>query len=225
MKKIVVLGLMCLLVFFGTVNADSSKGNNFIANGRIINGLRIFTSNDVESGKLLAFRGDYVRIEIGSDTVKEFSIDSLKIKHNFPKDKSGKKYFKLKKTGKFEYKFSDQKGFIEISEYKQANYKAVSADEGKETIKNISPFILDVRTSREYNFGHIEGAALMPVQVIQTEYKKLEQYKNSPVFIYCASGNRSTVASKILIEKGFSNIYNLRYGIKGWVRAGFKIVK
>ncbi len=225
MKKIVVLGLMGLMVFFGTVNADSSKGNNFIANGRIINGLRVFSSNDVESGKLFAFRGDYVRIDVGSDTVKEFSIDSLKIKHNFPNDKSGKKYFKLKKTGKFDYTFSSQKGSIEISEYKQANYKAVSAEEGAQIIKNITPFILDVRTPREYNKGHIEGAVLLPVQVLQTEYKKLEQYRNMPLFIYCASGNRSTVASRILIEKGFSNIYNLRHGIKGWNRAGFKIVK
>jgi rhodanese-related sulfurtransferase len=33
------------------------------------------------------------------------------------------------------------------------------------------------------------------------------------ILIYCATGNRSTVAAKILTASGFNQIANLRYGI------------
>ena len=34
--------------------------------------------------------------------------------------------------------------------------------------------------------------------------------------VYCATGNHSAVASKILIDKGFKKICNTRYGILNW---------
>lgn len=198
--------------------SESSKG-------KIVNGLRVYTLADLNSTKLSAYRGDYVKINVDSGTSVTFAIDSLNITHTFPLDSSKKAYFKLKKTGKFNYKANDIEGIITIEEYSQPNYKAVSPQEGAKIIKNISPLILDVRTEPEFKSGHLENAKLIPVQVIQKEYTKIEEYKEKPIFIYCASGNRSTVASRILIEKGFTNIYNLRPGISGWYRAGLKIVK
>lgn len=232
MKRFFIV-LTLLMVIFGcesesktqeTKKVDVPKKTKSFGTGRIENGLRLFTSEEAGSGSLEAYRGDYVKILVEGD-LKEFTIDSLKIAHTFPEDKSNKAYFKLKQTGEFAYKFGEIQGSIVIKEYSQPNYKAVSAKEGAEIIKNISPFILDVRTLGEYNSGHIEGATLLPVQVIQREYTKLLEHKEKPIFIYCASGNRSTVAARILIENGFTNIYNLRPGISGWYRAGLKIVK
>lgn len=231
--KFFMLAIM-FLAFLGCEKTDNKKTPNntkpistvkksLSGEGKIIDGLRVYTSEEVKTGKLSAFRGDYVKIIAENSTL--FSIDSLSIIHTFPEDKSGKAYFKLKQTGEFSYKFGEVEGKITITEYSQPNYKAVSAEEGAKIIENISPLILDVRTDGEFKAGHLENAMLIPVQVIQKDYVKIEEYKEKPIFIYCASGNRSTVASRILIEKGFTNIYNLRPGISGWARAGLKIVK
>jgi len=75
---------------------------------------------------------------------------------------------------------------------------------------------LDVRTHGEYKAGHIENATLIPVQELQSRIKELAEYKNQDILIYCATGNRSTVASKILIDDGFNRIINMRHGIYGW---------
>jgi rhodanese-related sulfurtransferase len=50
-------------------------------------------------------------------------------------------------------------------------------------------------------------------------------YRNQDVLIYCATGNRSTVAAKILIDHGFKRIFNLRQGISGWEREQYPVVK
>lgn len=223
-----------LFIFFGCANSDSEPKNSShkvvtkkesVVTGKIINGLRVYKPNEVLSGKLNAYRGDYIKIETDSSNPITFSIDTLKISHTFPFDESGKAYFKLKQTGIFDYKANDKVGKIEIIEYSQPNYKAVSAAEGAKIIENISPLILDVRTPQEYAAGHLENSKLIPVQVIQTEFKQILEYKDKPVFIYCASGNRSTVAARILINNGFTNIFNLSTGISGWAREGLKIVK
>lgn len=49
--------------------------------------------------------------------------------------------------------------------------------------------------------------------------------KFSFILVYCATGNRSTVAAKILIDNGFKRIFNLRQGISGWERDKHPVVQ
>ena len=53
----------------------------------------------------------------------------------------------------------------------------------------------------------------------------LEVARGRPVFIYCRTGNRSTVAARQLIDAGFSEVINLRRGIVDWERQGMPVVK
>ncbi|OFZ40236.1 MAG: hypothetical protein A2504_14865 [Bdellovibrionales bacterium RIFOXYD12_FULL_39_22] len=110
-------------------------------------------------------------------------------------------------------------------EYQQANYKFIEAKEAKELIDNVRPLIIDVRTAGEYAQGKIAGSLLIPIDEIQMRYSEIEKYKNQDVFIYCASGNRSTVAARILINNGFKRIYNLKNGIAGWQASGYSVEK
>ncbi len=104
-------------------------------------------------------------------------------------------------------------------------YQDIDAKAGFGMIQNESPLILDVRTPAEYQAGHIKNSILIPVQVLTAEYKKILEYKDKPVLIYCRSGNRSVTASKILLENGFKPIYNMKGGIKSWIQNGYPIEK
>lgn len=64
-----------------------------------------------------------------------------------------------------------------------------------------SAVLLDVRTSREYERGHIEGFLHIPVDELRKRIGELEQGK--PVYIVCQSGLRSYIASRILTQNGF----------------------
>lgn len=79
--------------------------------------------------------------------------------------------------------------------------------------------LLDVRTSGEYQSGHLTHAlwADWTNQVeFQERVKALD--KNKPVYTYCLSGGRSGAATKWLNENGFTT-YNLSGGISAWKQA------
>lgn len=61
--------------------------------------------------------------------------------------------------------------------------------------------LLDVRTTAEYNRGHIEGFANIPVDELRDRLEELERGK--PVYVICQSGLRSYIASRILEGNGF----------------------
>jgi rhodanese-related sulfurtransferase len=104
------------------------------------------------------------------------------------------------------------------------NYTEVSAAEARRLIATQQPFILDVRTPREFNDGHIPGAVLIPVQQLADRVSELAAQRQRGIFIYCRSGNRSTVAAEILHRAGFRTIWNLRHGILEWQSAGYPMV-
>jgi len=77
--------------------------------------------------------------------------------------------------------------------------------------------LLDVRTPREYEGGHIEGA--VNINYFDDDFlRQAEQRfeKNQPVLLYCRSGNRSAKATEKMKAAGFKEIYDLEGGYKKW---------
>ena len=85
--------------------------------------------------------------------------------------------------------------------------------------------ILDVRTPEEWAEGTLKDAVKMNYQggSFEAEIESLD--KNSPVYVYCRRGGRSSSAADILKEKGFTKVYNLDGGITSWQENGFEVVK
>lgn len=192
--------------------------------GKVLNGLRVLAPEEVASQVLTVYRGDYVVFPVVDGESTALLVPGLNILHVFPAEKGEKNYVKFKHTGSYAFAYGESKGEIRVIEYQQASYRAVGAEEAKEILANISPLLLDVRTPEEYaRDGFIAGATLLPVQVLQREYTRLLDYQEQPVLIYCATGNRSTVAAKILIDRGFKHIYNVRYGLVEWKARGFPV--
>lgn len=79
-----------------------------------------------------------------------------------------------------------------------------------------NPQIIDVRTPAEYSNGKIEGAINYNILdgSLENNIDKLDPEK--PVFVYCAAGGRSSKAAKMLKEKGFKSIIDLKGGYNAW---------
>ncbi|MDD5717976.1 MAG: rhodanese-like domain-containing protein [Sulfuricurvum sp.] len=84
--------------------------------------------------------------------------------------------------------------------------------------------LLDVRTPEEFGQNHIQGAILIPVQVLGENLDKLQNVKSTKIIVYCHSGNRSVAASRILAKNGFIPL-NLKGGITQWQADGFSVVR
>jgi len=188
--------------------------------GTIVSGYRILDVKSEQANvNFIVYRGDYIKFDHGLDQAT-LSMPELQVEKVLPADLESMPYFKMSKAGKVTYKLGDKHGTITIVEYEGPGYRELTADAGMAYLKDTKPLLLDVRTNGEFERAHIEGAMLLPVQELQKRVHELEKYKNQPILIYCASGNRSTVASKILIDRGYQSIANLRYGIKDWIKRG-----
>lgn len=80
-----------------------------------------------------------------------------------------------------------------------------------------TPQLLDVRTNKEFQDGHIEGAVNIDVrQEGLLESHALKMDKTLPVYLYCYGGGRSRRASQLLDSLGFSKIYDYSGGYSDW---------
>ena len=106
-----------------------------------------------------------------------------------------------------------------------ANFESINAKQALHLLENDSnSTLLDVRTIEEYKEGHLRDATLIPVQVLENNLGLLRQDNDKKIIVYCATGNRSVSASRILEEKGFTPL-NVKGGIIELKNAGAVLVR
>ena len=85
--------------------------------------------------------------------------------------------------------------------------------------------ILDVRTAKEFQAGHIAGAINLDVMSPDFEPKAAALDKSKTYLVHCASGVRSAHACEKLGKLNFPKLYNLSGGFRAWVKAGEPVEK
>ena len=87
--------------------------------------------------------------------------------------------------------------------------------------------IIDVRTPAEHKSGFIPGTKmLIPHSQIAGRIEEIKADPNKDtIIVYCRSGSRSTIAARILEEKGFKHVLILKGGIIAWKSKGYELVK
>ena len=83
--------------------------------------------------------------------------------------------------------------------------------------------VLDVRTPAEIARGKLAGASVIDFNGPRFEQKVALIARDKPVFVYCASGNRSGQAAALMSKLGFAKVYNLSGGITAWKAAGLPV--
>jgi NADPH-dependent 2,4-dienoyl-CoA reductase/sulfur reductase-like enzyme/rhodanese-related sulfurtransferase len=71
------------------------------------------------------------------------------------------------------------------------------------------PAVLDVRTQKEWDAGHLEQAVHVPVDELRN---RMDEVPAGPLLIHCAGGYRSYVAQRMLMNAGRSDVYNVAGG-------------
>ncbi|MFE9651243.1 rhodanese-like domain-containing protein [Streptomyces sp. NPDC006365] len=81
--------------------------------------------------------------------------------------------------------------------------------------------VVDVREADEYAAGHVPGARLMPLRSVLARCDELPA--DRPVYVICASGNRSRTAADWMNSRGI-DAYSVADGTGAWVRNGGPVV-
>ena len=99
-----------------------------------------------------------------------------------------------------------------MSEVALDNFAAAHAD---------GATVIDVREPGEYVGGHVPGAVLVPMGQLPSRTSELD--RSRPVYVICASGNRSGAMTDYLRRAGF-DAWSVAGGTSAWVRSGRPVV-
>ena len=83
------------------------------------------------------------------------------------------------------------------------------------------PLLVDVREQYEWDAVRANGAVLMPMSEFPARHDELP--KDRPIFVICASGNRSAAATAFLLRNGWKDVANVDGGTGAWEKAGLPV--
>jgi rhodanese-related sulfurtransferase len=85
--------------------------------------------------------------------------------------------------------------------------------------------LVDVREPHEFEAEHVEGAALVPLGIVQRA--ALPEHEGRKLVIMCKMGGRGNSACAKLSEElsASGTVYNLQGGIEAWKRAGLPVAR
>jgi rhodanese-related sulfurtransferase len=108
-----------------------------------------------------------------------------------------------------------------------ATLKDVSVDEAYKIIQDNSAnpdfIILDVRTSEEYNNGHIPNAVNIDVKSSDFDSNVSQLSRDKIYLVYCHLGGRSAKATQAMAQLSFNNILNLKEGFAKWIEKKYPV--
>ncbi|HIG78810.1 MAG TPA: rhodanese [Cycloclasticus sp.] len=80
--------------------------------------------------------------------------------------------------------------------------------------QDTAPFLLDVREPHEFEYCHIEGSHLIPMQQIPNQLTILP--KHDLIITICHHGMRSQQVAQFLEQNDFKHLVNLTGGVHAW---------
>lgn len=101
----------------------------------------------------------------------------------------------------------------------------VSVAEATLLINRQDALVVDVRETAEWSSGHLPNARHIALGRLGTHLSEIDKFKEKPVIVVCASGNRSSAACGTLKKAGFQQVFNLAGGVNAWSDAGLPMTK
>ena len=95
-------------------------------------------------------------------------------------------------------------------------YKHISQDEARDILAtDPNAKLMDCRFPKDYEAKHIVGAVFVPKEAVMAEdFSKIPD-KDAAIICYCGDGNRARQTAQLLVEKGYTNVYEMG-GIIDW---------
>jgi molybdopterin/thiamine biosynthesis adenylyltransferase/rhodanese-related sulfurtransferase len=97
----------------------------------------------------------------------------------------------------------------------------IGVEDARERLESGEPPVLvDIREPNEWATGWISGSLRIPMSELSDQ---LDEYRERPLVLYCAHGNRSLRVARALGEAGFEQVVSLAGGIAAWAEAGLPV--
>ena len=76
--------------------------------------------------------------------------------------------------------------------------------------------LLDCRLQQEYDIVHLPSSILIPMDQLAERVAELEDFRHTPLIVYCHMGVRSEMVANWLRSQGFTAAQSMEGGIDAW---------
>ena len=116
--------------------------------------------------------------------------------------------------------------FEKLCEDVKKNVRELTVDDVKKKLDKKERFhLVDVREESEWAKDHLPEAVHLGKGVIERDIEKAVPQTDTPIVLYCGGGFRSALAAENLQRMGYTNVWSMDGGIRGWREKGFPLVK
>ncbi len=117
-------------------------------------------------------------------------------------------------------------GFLQIVADARSRVRELTIADVKAKLTQPASFLLiDVREESEWNAGHLPHALHIGKGVIERDIETKVPDTSRELILYCGGGYRSALAADSLQKMGYTNVYSMDGGFRGWKEAGNDIVQ
>jgi rhodanese-related sulfurtransferase len=116
--------------------------------------------------------------------------------------------------------------FLKLVEGIKRGIQELSIAEVKDKLDRQEPFrLIDVREESEWARDHLPRAEHLGKGILERDIEQRVPDVNAEIVLYCGGGFRSALAAENLQRMGYTNVWSMDGGIRGWRDAGYPVVK
>jgi rhodanese-related sulfurtransferase len=116
--------------------------------------------------------------------------------------------------------------FLKIVEDAKSRVRELTVDDVKGKLDRGEKFLLvDVREESEWAKGHLPGAVHLGKGVIERDVEERVPDTAAELVLYCGGGFRSALAADNLQKMGYTNVWSMDGGHRGWKEKGYPLTQ
>jgi rhodanese-related sulfurtransferase len=114
--------------------------------------------------------------------------------------------------------------FLKLVQDAKSRIRELTVDQVKAKLDRGERFTLvDVREDNEWVKEHVTGAVHLGKGIIERDAEQRLPDKRAEIVLYCGGGFRSALAADNLQKMGYTNVYSMDGGIRGWREKGYSL--
>lgn len=113
-------------------------------------------------------------------------------------------------------------GFLRIVDEARTRIQELTVDDVKAMLDRGEVFhLVDVREESEWHGGHLPRARHLAKGIIERDIEVAIPERDARIVLYCGGGYRSALATDSLQQMGYSNVFSMDGGWRGWNERDF----
>lgn len=119
---------------------------------------------------------------------------------------------------------SHSKTFAKLCEHARRQINEIDMTQVKTLLLDDKEFLLiDIREDHEWNQGHLPQAQHLGRGILERDIEKICSELDKKIVLYCGGGYRSALAALSLQDMGYSCVFSMATGYRGWKTADLAI--